>query len=41
MSIDQALHLAASYQSIVQHTADHQEGVSALLEKRKPVFTGK
>ncbi len=37
-SPEAALNLAATYQSIVQHTADHEEGVAALLEKRSANF---
>ena len=36
-----ALDLAASYQAIVQNTADQREAVAAMVEKRKPAFTGK
>lgn len=40
VSMDQALNMAATYQGIVQNTADHDEGVDALLERRKPNFKG-
>ena len=40
LSIEDALELAATYQGIAQRTADHDEGVAALLEKRSPRFTG-
>lgn len=39
--LDTALELAASYQAIVQSSADQREAVAALLEKRKPVYQGK
>ena len=39
-SQDLALEMAASYQGIVQNTRDHDEGVAAILEKRRPDFTG-
>ncbi|MBA3548379.1 MAG: enoyl-CoA hydratase/isomerase family protein [Nannocystis sp.] len=38
--LETALELAATYQGIVQNTADHREAVRALLERRTPVFTG-
>jgi enoyl-CoA hydratase/carnithine racemase len=41
MTLEQALLTAAGYQGIVQNSADHLEGVRALLEKRKPAFEGK
>lgn len=41
MTLAQSLELAASLQSIVQHTEDLREGVAALLEKRKPQFRGR
>lgn len=34
------LELSAAYQAIAHETRDHQEAVSAILEKRPPVFTG-
>ena len=39
--LKQALELAATYQGIVQNTADHREAVQALLERRTPLFHGK
>ena len=36
-----ALELAATYQGIAQTTADHLEGVHALLEKRPARFEGR
>ena len=38
--LEQALELAATYQGVVQTTADHREAVRALLERRPPTFTG-
>ena len=40
LSYDGALELAANTQGLMHHTADHEEGVAALLEKRTPNFTG-
>jgi enoyl-CoA hydratase/carnithine racemase len=40
-SLAQSLDYAAALQSIAQHTADLQEGVAAVVEKRKPRFTGR
>ena len=37
---DAALEMAANAQALMHSTADHMEGVSALLEKRAPNFTG-
>lgn len=39
-SYDQALDAAATAQVVSHGTADHREGVSALIEKREPVFRG-
>ncbi len=39
-SYDQILELSAAAQGLMHHTADHQEGVAAMLEKRAPNFTG-
>lgn len=39
--LENALELAATYQSIAQKTEDHQEAVAALLDKRPPQFAGK
>lgn len=38
--VEHALELAATYQGMVQRTADHEEAVAALLEKRQPHFRG-
>ena len=40
LGLDDALNLAATYQGIVQNTADHDEGVAAMMEGRAPVFKG-
>lgn len=37
---DDILELSAAYQAIIHETKDHYEAVTALIEKRKPVFTG-
>ncbi|UVI39851.1 crotonase/enoyl-CoA hydratase family protein [Qipengyuania spongiae] len=39
-SYDAALEMAANAQALMHSTADHMEGVDALLEKRAPRFTG-
>lgn len=39
-SLDLSLEMAATAQGIVQNTRDHDEGVAAILEKRRPDFTG-
>lgn len=41
VSLDVALELAATYQGIVQNSADHDEGVAAILERRAPDFQGR
>ncbi len=38
--IDTLLEMSAAMQALAHTTADHREAVSALLEKRRPVFTG-
>lgn len=40
-SLESLLELSAAMQSIAHHTRDHQEAVSAMLDKRAPEFTGK
>lgn len=40
VSYDTALEMAANAQALMHLTADHEEGVDALLEKRAPRFTG-
>ncbi len=39
-AMDDVLELSAAFQAIVHETADHAEAVNALLEKRRPNFTG-
>ena len=39
VSLDKALEMAASQQSILQQHDDHREAIDALLEKRKPNYT--
>jgi enoyl-CoA hydratase/carnithine racemase len=39
--LETALDLISSHMSIVKETEDHQEGVNAFLEKRKPNFKGR
>ena len=38
--LEHALELAATYQGVVQNTADHHEAVQSMLERRPPKFTG-
>jgi enoyl-CoA hydratase/carnithine racemase len=40
LNLEAALNLAATYQGIVQNTADHDEGVAAMIEGRAPTFKG-
>jgi len=39
--LETTLALAASFQGVAQHTADHAEAVAAVIEKRAPVYTDK
>lgn len=39
-SYDSVMELSAAAQALMHHTADHEEGVAALLEKRPPTFRG-
>lgn len=41
LPLDAALEMAATYQGIAQNSADHDEGVRAILERRDPTFTGR
>lgn len=41
LDMDTALELAASFQGMVQSTADHREAVDAILDKRAPKFQGR
>jgi enoyl-CoA hydratase/carnithine racemase len=41
MPLSASLEMAAGMQAIVQATKDQHEAVNAMLEKRKPTFTGK
>lgn len=38
--LDTLLELSAAFQALAHHTADHDEAVSAFLEKRPPSFSG-
>jgi enoyl-CoA hydratase/carnithine racemase len=38
--LETALTMAAAFQGLAQRTADHAEGVAALLEGRRPLFNG-
>ncbi|MFC4595466.1 crotonase/enoyl-CoA hydratase family protein [Sphingobium tyrosinilyticum] len=40
-SYDTLMEMSAAAQALAHHTADHIEGVTALLEKRTPAFTGR
>jgi enoyl-CoA hydratase/carnithine racemase len=39
-SYDTILEMSAAAQALMHHTADHEEGVAAILEKRTPQFKG-
>ncbi len=39
-SYQTVMELSAAAQALMHHTKDHEEGVSAILEKRDPSFTG-
>ncbi|MEN9775209.1 MAG: hypothetical protein RL322_2279 [Pseudomonadota bacterium] len=39
--LETVLELSAAYQALAHHTADHQEAVSAFLDKRTPRFEGR
>ena len=41
LGLHESLELAASLQSIAQHTEDHREALLAFAEKRKPQFHGR
>jgi enoyl-CoA hydratase/carnithine racemase len=41
MDLEQGLHVMCRIQGELMKSQDHQEGVAAFLEKRKPHFTGK
>ncbi|MEE4379531.1 MAG: crotonase/enoyl-CoA hydratase family protein [Candidatus Competibacteraceae bacterium] len=40
LRLDSLLELSAAFQALAHHTVDHQEAVTALLEKRTATFTG-
>jgi enoyl-CoA hydratase/carnithine racemase len=40
MTLKGVLEMSAAYQSLAHATGDHDEAVSAFVEKRKPVFSG-
>ncbi len=41
MTLPEVLELSAAYQALCHYTEDHQEALTAMLEKRKPFFRGK
>jgi enoyl-CoA hydratase/carnithine racemase len=41
LDLPAALELAAAMQGMVQHTSDQHEAVSAVLERRPPIFVGR
>ncbi|OED39889.1 enoyl-CoA hydratase [Chromatiales bacterium (ex Bugula neritina AB1)] len=40
MSLDDSLQMAATLQGVLQQLSDHQEAITAIMEKRKPAFQG-
>lgn len=40
LDLAETLEVSSAYQAVVHATADHDEAVAAMLEKRKPVFKG-
>lgn len=40
-ALDEILQLESTFQPKMRETKDHQEGIQAFVEKRRPVFTGK
>ncbi|MDX1605556.1 MAG: enoyl-CoA hydratase-related protein, partial [Candidatus Competibacterales bacterium] len=40
-SLPSLLELSAAMQALAHHTEDHQEAVSAMLDKRAPAFRGR
>ena len=40
MTFEESMEIAGIAQGIARKTHDHKEGVSAFLQKRKPVFKG-
>jgi enoyl-CoA hydratase/carnithine racemase len=41
MRLSSLLELSAAYQALAHSTEDHKEAVNAMLEKRRPTFTGR
>jgi enoyl-CoA hydratase/carnithine racemase len=41
LRLNSLLELSASMQALAHHTADHEEAVNALLQKRPPTFAGR
>jgi len=41
MRLPSLLEISAAYQALAHSTEDHKEAVNAMLEKRKPTFTGR
>jgi enoyl-CoA hydratase/carnithine racemase len=40
MGLENILEMSAAFQAVSHHTADHDEAVQAILEKRQPHFVG-